>query len=66
MEGGGLRGGAGSDEGVGVELLEVREGSAAGEDGDEVSMGELRLRKHRRGGAGAPRGVGLVWSEFCA
>lgn len=39
VEGGGLRGGAPRDEGVGVELLEVRAGGAAGEHGDEVAVG---------------------------
>jgi hypothetical protein len=38
-----------------VELLEVREGGAACEDGDEVTVGEVRWRKHRR--AVAPRAV---------
>jgi hypothetical protein len=38
-----------------VELLEVREGGAACEDGDEVTVGEVRWRKHSR--AVAPRGV---------
>lgn len=47
VEGGGLRGGAAGDGGVGVELLEVREGGAAGEDGDEVAVGERRRREHR-------------------
>jgi hypothetical protein len=41
-----------------VELLEVREGGAAGEDGDEVAVGELSWRKHPCGGAA--RGFGLV------
>ena len=63
MEGGGLRGGAPRDEGVGVELLEVRAGGAAGERGDEVAVGELRRAAHRAvpawcGGVGAPRGHG--------
>lgn len=52
VEGGGLRGGAGGDDGVGMELLEVSEGGAAGKNGDEVTVGERRrCRKHRRGGA---------------
>lgn len=51
LEGGGLRRGAGGDDGAAVELLEVREGGAAGEDGDEVTVGERRRREHPRGGA---------------
>jgi len=47
VEGGGLRGAAPRDEGVGVELLEVRAGGAAGERGDEVAVGELRRAAHR-------------------
>jgi hypothetical protein len=47
-----------------VELLEVREGGAAGEDGDEVAVGELRWRKHPCACGGAARG--LVAFEFCA
>lgn len=59
VEGGGLRGGAAGDDGVGMELLEVCEGGAAVEGGDEVAVGGERWRRGHR--AAAPCGGLDVW-----